>query len=93
MVNHLIFAVSQFRDFIRLDILAYFNFGGYLIKSLLKFFSILIGATLKERESIFFPLIVASRGESTISGKEVHIYKDLGVRFADFISIFVLNIL
>ena len=37
-------------------------------------------------------IVVSFRGGSRISGKGVHMYKDVWVRFADFISFF-LNIL
>ena len=51
---------------------------------------ILLCDRMQENKTIHFISVV--REGSGISGKEVHMYKGVGVRFADFISFFFLNI-
>ena len=43
----------------------------------------------RQPDSHFFAKVTSSRGGSRISGKGVHIYKGMGVRFASFISFFL----
>ena len=38
---------------------------------------------------LVYKLVLTPRGGSRISGKGVRIYKGMGVRFADFISVFL----
>ena len=64
-VNHLIFAVSKFGNFLKKDLLGQVNLRCFSIYCSLKFFSIIFRATLKRKNvlpmlSISFNLIVVS---------------------------------